>query len=267
MCSAPRISRQPASCTCARFLGDRRVCATRRARFACSTSRASVDLPLPETPVTTHKARQRQAQLLMFEVVQIGAEDFQRRRLRVHRARRMQRVPERMLEEMPRHRFGVAPSGPRPSPAPPRARRGCPRPVRGRARAPRGVWCPRRARPPPAYCPWPAASPACRAARGCRAGAGRWWARRGCSTRRAGSSRAAPRGGCAAPRRRRAWARSAPARDSRARLRPGNDRRDFNSATRSRAISASRPLVSSSRKNVPSCATGSATSSAIERLR
>ncbi len=43
----------------------------------------------------------------MSQVVQIGAEDFQRGRLFVHRARRMQRVPERMLEEMARHRLGV----------------------------------------------------------------------------------------------------------------------------------------------------------------
>ena len=43
--------------------------------------------------------------------------------------------------------------------------------------------------------------------RGCRAGAGRWSARRARSRRPAGCCRAAPRGGCAAPRRPRASAR------------------------------------------------------------
>ena len=58
------------------------------------------------------------------------------------------------------------------------------------------------------------AAPAWRAGCGCRADAGRWWARRGCSTRRAGWSPAAPRAVCAAPRRRRAWARRGRARGS-----------------------------------------------------
>ena len=52
-----------------------------------------------------------------------------------------------------------------------------------------------------------AAGAACRAACGCRADAGRWSARRGCSTRRAGWSRAGRRAECAAPRRRTASAR------------------------------------------------------------
>ena len=56
-----------------------------------------------------------------------------------------------------------------------------------------------------------------RAGCGCRADAGRWSARRGCSTRPADSSPAAPRAGCAAPRRPTASAPSGRARDSRAR--------------------------------------------------
>ncbi len=59
------------------------------------------------------------------------------------------------------------------------------------------------------------AFPGCRAGCGCRADAGRWSARRGCSTRPAGWSRAGPRAGCAAPRRPRAWARRGPASGSR----------------------------------------------------
>ena len=70
-----------------------------------------------------------------------------------------------------------------------------------------------------------AARAACRAAWRCRAGAGRWSARRGCSRRRAGSSRAAPPAGCAAPRRRRACRRAGRASGSRARPARGSCRR------------------------------------------
>ena len=76
---------------------------------------------------------------------------------------------------------------------------------------------------------------------GCRADAGRWSARRARSRRPAGSSRAAPRGGCAAPRRPRASARRGRARDSRGRPPRGTRAARLISATRSRAISASRP--------------------------
>ena len=55
----------------------------------------------------------------------------------------------------------------------------------------------------------------------CRADAGRSSARRGCSRRPADWSRAAPRAGCAAPRRRRASARSGRARGRRGRPRRG----------------------------------------------
>ena len=44
-------------------------------------------------------------------------------------------------------------------------------------------------------------------AAGCRAGAGRWSARRGCRARRRGRSRSGWPAGCAGPRRRRAWRR------------------------------------------------------------
>jgi hypothetical protein len=92
------------------------------------------------------------------------------------------------------------------------------------ARGRRGGWCPRRARPPPACCPWRAAWPARRAGCGCRADAGRWSARRARSRRPAGWSRAARPGGCAAPRRRRASARRGPAPGSPGRLRARKDR-------------------------------------------
>ena len=78
---------------------------------------------------------------------------------------------------------------------------------------------------------------------GCRAGAGRWSARRARSTRPAGSSRAAPRAGCAAPRRPTASAPRgrAPGSPGRPRSRKREPRRRSRRA-RSRAISASRPF-------------------------
>ena len=96
---------------------------------------------------------------------------------------------------------------------------------------------------------------------------GRWWARRGCRTRRAGWSRAAPRAGCAAPRRPRAWAPRDRARD---RTRPTSRRkarRLASSATMSRAISASRPSSRSSLKNFSMADTDIRDRSAIECSR
>ena len=129
-------------------------------------------------------------------------------------------------------------------------RPGARRPAPGRSRARRGGSCPRRARRRSACCPWRQAARACRAARGCRADAARWWARRGCSRRRAGSNPAARRGGCAGPRRPRGLARRDRARGSRGPTCSRKPRREISSARMSRAISCSRPATASFSKNV-----------------
>ena len=102
--------------------------------------------------------------------------------------------------------------------------------------------------------------------RGCRAGAGRWSARRGCSTRRAGWSRAARRGGCAAPRRRRASAPSGRAQVAEADLARGSRggpraRR----AGRARSRPRGRSSFSLSKKRCGRVDRRGASSSAIER--
>ena len=92
-----------------------------------------------------------------------------------------------------------------------------------------------------------------RAGSRCRADAGRSSARPGCSTRRAGSSRAARRAGCAALRRPTASAPSDRAPDSRGRPARRNSRRARSSASRSRAISLlARLRASASQKNFAS---------------
>ena len=73
-----------------------------------------------------------------------------------------------------------------------------------RLRSPRG-----RARPPAACCPGRAACCRASSSRRCRAGAGRWSARRARTARRTGRCRPGWPGGSAAPRRRRASGRAA----------------------------------------------------------
>ena len=261
--SQPRISLQPASGTslCAALGADQVH------RLACSTSRASVDLPEPETPVTTVRRPSGTRAFTRLQVVQIGADDFDRAAWPCVTARRgCSGCCSGSRRKRPVSDFGEAISSAA-VPRPRRGRRACRRRGRDRSRDRRGGWCLRRARPPPAYCPWLRACPACRAGCGCRADAGRWSVRRGCSRRRAGSSRVARRGGCAALRRPTASARRGRARDSRGRRRRGSSGASCSSATMSRAISASRPSSESASKKSAGVATDSAASSAIERSR
>ena len=106
-----------------------------------------------------------------------------------------------------------------------------------------------------------------RAGSRCRAGAGRWSARRARSTRPAGSSPAARRGGCAAPRRPRASARRGRAAGSRVpRARGTSGARGSRPAGRARSRArAARGAACA--KNSGSRSTGSAASAAIERSR
>ena len=106
-----------------------------------------------------------------------------------------------------------------------------------------------------------------RAARRCRADAGRSSARRARSRRRAGSSRVARRGGCAAPRRRTASARRGRARYNPGRRRAGRPGASGSPRCRSRAISASRPCsLQTSRKTRARRRPAAPASSAIDWL-
>ena len=76
-----------------------RRAATRRRRLSWSTSRASVDLPEPETPVTTMQPAERHAEVELLQVVQARLLDGEGRRCAVDGPPRVQRVPQRVPEE------------------------------------------------------------------------------------------------------------------------------------------------------------------------
>ena len=206
-CSTPRRSAaaEPAARPCAAAC-RRRVCAR---RLAYSTSRASVDLPEPDTPVTTVSRPSGTRAFTLAQVVQ-----FARARSSSAASPRRTGAPRRQADAAAgsRRNRPVTDSGAAIRSSmralahhAPAARAGAR--ARGRSRGRRGGSCPRRARRPPACCPWRRASSSVSSSTGCRAGAGRWSARRARSRRPAGSSRAARRAGCAAPRRRTASAR------------------------------------------------------------
>ena len=80
---------------------------TRCARLAYSTSRASVHLPLPDTPVTHDSRAEREAHADILQVVQGRADDLRAPAcLAIDRARRMQRMPAAAREELPGDRTG-----------------------------------------------------------------------------------------------------------------------------------------------------------------
>ena len=106
-----------------------------------------------------------------------------------------------------------------------------------------------------------------RAGSRCRADAARWWAHRARSTRPAGSSRAARRGGCAAPRRPRASARRDRAAGSRGRRARGTSAaRGSPPAGRARSGARAR-RVAAARRTARCCSPAAPASAAIERSR
>ena len=213
-----RGSRSQPSSAAARALGAARPRAG-AAGSRSSTSRASVDLPLPRhagdaRPAAPAECARRRLAGCAARADDLAAPASSRSTARA----RLQRMPQRLRAGSGRSPTpGCAISSATRALRPPRARRALPAP------GPRSMtWSARRI--VSSSCSTTTSVlplalqllAACRAASGCRADAGRWSARRACSRRRAGSSRAAPRAGCAAPRRRRASARRGRARGSQA---------------------------------------------------
>ena len=235
-----RSSRAARRRSCVALRGDQRA-----AGWRSSTSRASVRLAASPTRRSRRSSRPSgMRDVDVLQVVQASRPSTSMRGVPlVDRAARLQRMPQRLREEAAGDRVRDAHRARRPCPARRPGRRSLPAP------GPRSItWSARRI--VSSSCSTTTSvlplrlelARACRAGCGCRADAGRWSARRGCSTRRAGSSRAARRAGCAAPRRPRASAPSGRARGSRARPRSRKPSRDASSARMSRAISASRPV-------------------------
>ena len=271
MRSQPLDRSQPMQAGCAPCA--RVALATQRMRrFAYSTSRASVDLPDPDTPVTTVSRPSGMRTSTSLQVVQAARRAISSAGVsRVDRSRRgCSGCRSGCARKRPVTESGAAHQVARPCPARPRGRRACPRRGRGRStwsRAADGVLVVLDHHQRVALGLQLVA--ACRAGCGCRAGAGRWSARRGCSTRRAGWSPAAPRAGCAAPRRPRAWAPSGRAPGSRGPLRSGKRGASAVSATgraRSRLL-ARRPASSVREERGELAATGSRGQSAIDCSR
>ena len=217
ICSAPcnRRAEQRLAATCASR--------GKRARAAPDAARrsASVDLPEPETPVRAIRRPSGSSTSRSSQVVQRRALHAQHgrgtRAARAPRARRgMSRVPQWLAQAAAGDRVGLAhqicATVPLPTTRPPRCRR--------RAQVEHMIGATdgflvvlhhhQRVAAPAQL------AQAHRAAGGCRADAGRWWARPAHSRRRAGSSPAARPAAGAASRRRRAWAPRDPAPGRRA---------------------------------------------------
>ena len=183
-------------------------------RLASSTSRASVLLPEPLTPVTATSRCSGTATSSCCRLCSAAPRSCSAGAVGVHRPARLQRVPQRVGQQAPGHRLGAAdrsatvPCGHQRAAALAGAGADVDQVVGAADRVLVVLHHHQRvalvAR----------ASAARSAGCGCRAGAGRWSARRARSTRPAGCCPAAPPGGCAAPRRRSAWARRGPASGS-----------------------------------------------------
>ena len=111
ICGQPSIAAQPCQ------FGLRAAAVDERCRLASSTSRASVDLPEPLTPVTATSRCSGTATSTCCRLCSDAPCSVQRGALRVDRAARLQRVLQRVRQQPAGHRCGAAPTGRPPLPS------------------------------------------------------------------------------------------------------------------------------------------------------